>query len=372
MIGGVRRGAGKAAHAALLIGLVGCGGGTTATMDGGPGHGGATATGGASGAGGAGTASGGGGGAGSGGTAGTAAGTGGASSGGTAGAATGTGGASSGGAAGTSAGTGGVGGAGTGGAAGSGGAAGAAGAATGGLAGGGIGGMNCRPDVLLLQDKSGSMSNNDLDMSCTGGCGANSKWAELTTAVTNVLGATDGKVNWGLKYFSDNALCDASMPPAVPIAAMNGTAVVTSLAANAPGGNTPTRDAITYGMMYLQTLTDTNPKFLLLATDGLPNCPAGCASMTKPTTACTMTDNPSEDAAAAAAVMMAATQGIKTFVVGIGDVSSALNTLNQLAIEGGEAQTGGATSYYAATDEAALEAALTAIVGKIAGCPGNP
>ncbi len=65
---------------------------------------------------------------------------------------------------------------------------------------------------------------------------------------------------------------------------------------------------------------------------------------------------------------MALSQGIKTFVVGIGNVTSAVNTLNQMAIDGGEAQTGGATSYYAATDESALEAALNSIVGKIAGC----
>ena len=65
---------------------------------------------------------------------------------------------------------------------------------------------------------------------------------------------------------------------------------------------------------------------------------------------------------------MAATQGFTTFVIGIGNVTTAQNTLNQFAINGGEPQTGGATSYYAATDEASLEAALSTIVGMVASC----
>ncbi|HLK91235.1 MAG TPA: VWA domain-containing protein [Polyangia bacterium] len=354
---------GKGAGIAAVIALLGCGGGTAAPDGGAGGKGGSTGAagqGGSSGAAGQGGSSGA---AGQGGAAGssvTISGAGGA-------------GGATGGAAGSSSpsGAGGGAGAGAGGVSGVGGSAGSGGgtAGAGGIpGGGGIGGMNCRPDVLIVQDKSGSMSDDDRDLTCSGGCGANSKWAQVTTALTNVLAATDTKVNWGIKYFSDNGVCDASMAPAVPIAATNGSAVAASIAANMPGGNTPTRDAVLYATSYLQTLTDSNPKFLLLATDGLPNCPAGCAPMTKPPAACTTTDNPSEDAAAEAAVAMALSQGIKTFVVGIGNVTSAVNTLNQMAIDGGEAQTGGATSYYAATDESALEAALNSIVGKIAGC----
>ena len=66
--------------------------------------------------------------------------------------------------------------------------------------------------------------------------------------------------------------------------------------------------------------------------------------------------------------MMAAMQGYQTFVIGIGNVATAQNTLNQFAINGGQAQTGAATSYYAATDEASLEAALNKIVGVVASC----
>jgi hypothetical protein len=225
------------------------------------------------------------------------------------------------------------------------------------------------PDVLIVQDKSGSMANDDSDTGCNGGCGANSKWSQLTAAMTNVVTATQTTVNWGLKYFSDTSPCNASAAPVVTIGTPNaGTAITTSLAATSPANNTPTRDAITYGAQYLATLTDSNPKFLLLATDGLPNCPSGCAGMNKPSTMCTMTDNPNEDMAAEAAILMAAMQGFKTFVVGIGNVTSAQNTLNQFAINGGEPQTGGGTSYFAAMDETSLEAALNTIVGAVANC----
>ena len=119
------------------------------------------------------------------------------------------------------------------------------------------------------------------------------------------------------------------------------------------------------------SLKDTNPKYILLATDGEPNCAAGCAGND-----CSTTPNPAEEMESEMAVADAAAAGIKVFVVGIGNVASAVAVLNQMAMNGGEAQTGGATSYYAATDQAALATALNQIVGKVASCtlplPGKP
>ncbi|MES1206713.1 MAG: vWA domain-containing protein, partial [Pseudomonadota bacterium] len=182
-----------------------------------------------------------------------------------------------------------------------------------------------------------------------------------------VVQDSQGGVNWGLKYFPDKTVCGASLPPAVAVGPMNAAAVAASIAATAPGGNTPTRDAVTTGAAYLLSLADANPKFIVLATDGLPNCPPGCAVST-PSTMCTQTDNPTEDAAVEKAVADAVAQGIKTFVIGIGNVATAESTLNALAIAGGEAQVGASTSYYPATDESALETALNTILAAVA-CP---
>jgi hypothetical protein len=231
-----------------------------------------------------------------------------------------------------------------------------------------VGIMPLPPDILVVQDKSGSMDENDSGASCKGGCGTKSKWSEVSAALTQVVTNTDSTINWGIKFFSDNGSCGASAAPSVTVGAGNGAAVASAISGTKPGGYTPTRDAITSGAAYLATLTDTNPKYLLLATDGLPNCPDGCASMPSPSMSCTNTDNPSEDMAAEAAIMTAAQQGFKTFVIGIGNVSTAVATLNQFAINGGEAQTGGATSYYAATDPTALQNALNAIIGVVASC----
>ncbi|MFL5304388.1 MAG: vWA domain-containing protein [Polyangia bacterium] len=259
--------------------------------------------------------------------------------------------------------------AGVGGAAGSGGSGGVgrAGASAGSGPAGRGGGVACKPDVLLIQDRSGSMNEDENGVACNRGC-VNSKWSYLTTAVNHVVVSNEGSVNWGLKYFPDDNACGASMPPAVAVGPMNAATVAASIAATAPGGDTPTRDAITTGAAYLLSLADGNPKFIVLATDGLPNCPVGCAAMSRPTNMCTQTDNPIEDAAVEAAIDGAVGQGIKTFVIGIGNVATAESTLNALAIAGGEAQVGASTSYYPATDEAALEAALTTIVAAV-GCP---
>src|SRR5436190_20051665 len=73
------------------------------------------------------------------------------------------------------------------------------------------GGMNCAtvnqpvnklpPDILLVQDKSGSMNDDPATgMTCTtAGC---TKWEQTTAALMQVLTATDSGVNWGLKFFA--------------------------------------------------------------------------------------------------------------------------------------------------------------------------
>src|SRR5947199_112552 len=61
---------------------------------------------------------------------------------------------------------------------------------------------NRLPDVLLLQDASGSMNNDINDLSCaTGGCGPTSKWSLMTAAIKQVVTETETQVNWGLKFF---------------------------------------------------------------------------------------------------------------------------------------------------------------------------
>ena len=213
------------------------------------------------------------------------------------------------------------------------------------------------PDILIIQDRSGSMDWSP-DGTCTRNCGANSRWSQVTAALNQVVTTTDTTVNWGLKFFgSSTTSCAVSATVEVPIAPMNGPAIMAAIGRTNTGSPTPTRLGENAGAAYMGTLSDTNPKYLLLATDGLPTCDPSMPNMM----------NNDDSAGAEQAVLDAFNLGFKTFVVGIGDTMGAA-TLNQMAINGGMPQTGAATSFYQVSDTASLVAALNTILGRVASC----
>ena len=162
------------------------------------------------------------------------------------------------------------------------------------------------------------------------GCGASSKWAQVTPAIMQVVSETQADVNWGLKFFPDNSAntCNVSTTAAVDVGAQNAAAIGTAImgATSTNGGvmgynGTPTRSAETGATTYLQTLTDASPKIILLATDGLPTCAGNNVSA-------------DDSAGAPPAVAAALAAGIKTFVVGISTGGTADATLSKMAEEG--------------------------------------
>jgi len=221
------------------------------------------------------------------------------------------------------------------------------------------------PDLLIVLDKSGSMNEStDNMMNCLPPT-CDSKWVQVTAAINNVVGATAAKVNWGLKYFGDGSgndlACGVSANVAVGIAANNAAPISQSIAMTTPGSNTPTRAGVAMAVEYLKTLKDPNPKYILLATDGQPNCAASTGGRrgggaTTP-----------DDAAAIAAVKAAFTAGFPTFVVGISLGGDSLDTLNSMAKEGGVPSTG-ATAFYSVAGTNDLVKALESITGQIATC----
>ena len=122
---------------------------------------------------------------------------------------------------------------------------------------------------------------------------------------------------------------------------------------------TPTAAVMNAAVTYMKTLTDPNPKYLLLATDGEPNCPNGAATLAT-----------NDDSGAETAVANAFSAGFPTFVVGIATTSDpgATTALNAMAVAGGEPQANAATQYYAVTDSASLVTALNSILGIVASC----
>jgi hypothetical protein len=223
------------------------------------------------------------------------------------------------------------------------------------------GAMKTPGDLLLIQDKSGSMNNDFQDQNnCAG---AMCKWPTMTMALNQVIAQTQASINWGLKFFANNNTCQVNAGVAIAPAPNNAAAIATLIGNTNPGGNTPTRAAVETGTAYMRTFNSPNPKYILLATDGQPNC------------------NPdpnnggngvADDAGAIAAVAnaYAGGSGIPVFVVGIGNLAMSVQTLNSMATMGGKAQPADAMGrvYFPADNQAQLIAALNTISGQVLSC----
>jgi hypothetical protein len=224
-------------------------------------------------------------------------------------------------------------------------------------------------DLFIVLDRSASMATDFNDMPVASG--NLSKWNQVVPELTDRISSSPGSGYWwGLKAFPENgAQCapnSVTNAIDVPLAAMNGTAVNNAILALAPTGNgTPTSAAIGVAAAYLATLTDANPRYLMLVTDGAPNCTGSSGSV--------VLDPNNAVVAAVNAVSAAATAGYHTFVVGVGGGGSATQNavLNQLALAGLEAVQSAnplSTRYYQASDRTSLDLALQAITGTVLGC----
>jgi hypothetical protein len=237
---------------------------------------------------------------------------------------------------------------------------GSSGAGTGGSSGagtGGSGGNNCGvetfqlqrqpPDVLIVQDKSGSMN----DPPSTGGA---SKWSQVTSAIGGAVMSTQASIYWGITFFPSNSSCGTSTSPTVGVATNNYNAINSALGARSPGGSTPTAQAMLDAGNYLAGLNDGHSKYIVLATDGLPNCAGGVSGA-------------ADDAGAEMAISTVLSQGIHTFVIGISTDAMSDATLNQMAMNGGEARPT-APYYYLANNQADFSMAMASIAGQVVSC----
>lgn len=186
------------------------------------------------------------------------------------------------------------------------------------------------PDILILMDRSSSLLDDATGTSCTGGCGASSKWALLTAAVDKLVVGI-GSVNWGLMFFGTDDACGVNPTPVIPVSdnAAGPMSIVSVLGAQAPGGDAPTNAALSAAAEYLGSLSDVSPKYVLLVTDGK----SGCSS--EP----------------------GAYFSFPTFVLAAVAPSdtTAIAALNEMAVNGGEPQQGGANAFYTTADDLGAE-----------------
>jgi hypothetical protein len=221
------------------------------------------------------------------------------------------------------------------------------------------------PDILILLDASGSMNDDTANNTCNNGCGLTSKWAQATPAIKGVVAETEGSIRWGLKFFADtDATCGVGNGVAVPVGSGNASAIAGAILGrtNGIGGvnngsRTPTRAAENAAAGYLLGLTDLSPRFLLLVTDGQPNCMPGNV------------DSAADDSAGTVdAVTAAATAGIPTLVIGVSTSASPADaTLTDAAIAGGYPRAA-SPSYYPVSSGAELTAALHALIDQTPDC----
>ncbi len=256
-------------------------------------------------------------------------------------------------------------------------------------------------NMLVLLDRSKSMADNEIDPSPP----SDDTYAAVTaTAIEDVVAANmgSGLINFGLAVFPSMS-CPADDPGGHPNSCrpsaadaddpgygspevdLPGTLTQIQTALDASGGvgqcgGTPICQSLQWALSYLNwtgpTATyPTNPldisvamnqNFILLATDGAPNCNA---AHDLPCTSSEVGDPvyfPTQcldDLCTYNAALHLAAAGIKVFVIGVG---SSLSTWDSVMDD--IANWGGTGQYYAATDATDLQIALTAITGEAINC----
>lgn len=230
-------------------------------------------------------------------------------------------------------------------------------------------------NVLIVLDKSGSMSDKPDGFS-------DDKWTSVQSALDTALNASKDDVAFGLDLYPvPTAMNSCAVPdgssPTVPVD--DGTTsvptILSTLGGESPEGATPTADALSRALEYFtngEGASRKGDKYVLLATDGGPNCNGDLDPCNAD--ACTVNldgDCPGEPVVpggnccaqdvdpdgiakcldtnrTVAMIEALADKGVTTFVVGIPGSEAYSDQLDAMAEAGGHAQSG-ATKYFAVT-----------------------
>jgi von Willebrand factor type A domain. len=210
-------------------------------------------------------------------------------------------------------------------------------------------------DLLLVLDRSGSMTSDiATDTDCSGRnppANCTARWPTMTASLTQVLAVSPAGVQWGLKFFTSprGQTCTVNAGADVAVGPSTAAQIQTAIAGTSPGNQTPTTAAINAAVAYFKTVNDGLAHYILLATDGQPNCDPGTSSSVTTTSV----------ANTVAAIKAAFDAGIKTYVIGLGPSTGNLDNF---------AAAGGTGTYFLATSPDALTAALSSIVVAVASC----
>jgi hypothetical protein len=204
------------------------------------------------------------------------------------------------------------------------------------------------PDLLVVLDRSGSMNEPPPVFPPV----FMSKWNLMRDALDSISMMVDHNIRFGLLEFPSDENCVADATPEVAIAINNAPPIASYFQTRSPGGNTPAHVALTSALTYYNSIpVNAAGRYVLFATDGLPNCSGG-----DPNTA-----SNTETVAAVTALHAA---GIPTYVLGFGTFGLNTGVLNDAAVAGGKAKPG-LTKFYEANNANDLGMALQQIAGGI-------
>lgn len=216
------------------------------------------------------------------------------------------------------------------------------------------------PEVVVLIDRSRSMElpADPADARCPTGCGVASACpAECPTRISEVRRAMDvvfrdahaPRVRWGLAAFpatpeANNCAATSAFVRPLPPETFDdesvevrrqGALIANDLHALVPGGGTPTAASLEFVRAALASSTSRRQRFVMLLTDGLPNCDATnpnavCVDRSPEQVGrCSCTSGACDSASTCArgcldrsavnAVARLAADGVSTYVVGFGD-----------------------------------------------------
>lgn len=204
------------------------------------------------------------------------------------------------------------------------------------------------PDMLIVLDRSGSMTSQVPSNGSFPVSGDPTRWQVMEDALTTLTNSQQGNINFGLTVFPTDESCGVAAGALVEPAPNTANDIQTDLAAWAPvNGLTPGAASLVEAKAIYDSLP-VNPdgRFVLFATDGVPNC-AG---------------DPDDETITAIEDLHA--DGIDTFVLGFGDGVDP-GILDDAAVAGGQAKQAGPPYYYQAGNSAELAMVLDQIAGGV-------
>jgi hypothetical protein len=232
-----------------------------------------------------------------------------------------------------------------------------------------VGSGRTAPDILIVLDRSLSMKPED---------GSVNRWDPSVSAIKEITSQLESRVAFGLMTFSGggnggggggNLSCAAGRVN-VDVAENTAGEIAQALDNIRPAGATPTAVTMAAARDYMQNLQGgpddrPAPKYVLLVTDGAPNCTNGQPPQGGSASA-PGSQEPAQVDATVAAIEEMASRGFRTYVLGYDTQNDAAlrDALDRMARAGGT----GDRAHRPVGDEASLVSTFQSITGNVLSC----